>query len=192
MKILIACEFSGRIRSAFRKKGHEAWSCDIIPSDDNSHYHIMDDVLKHLDCGWELMIAHPPCTYLSNCANGVLFPKGVLNQERYKLGLKAKEFFLTLLNANIPKICIENPVQARIFDMPKYTQIIQPYYFGEPFQKKTLLWLKNLPNLKPTNIVDNPIPTSKADWFNKYGKDRAKKRSITFQGIADAIADQWS
>ena len=191
MRVLIACEFSGVVREAFRKRGHDAWSCDIIESDDNSPYHIQDDVLKHLNDGWDLMIAHPPCTYLSNVAAGWLFPKGILNQVRYKLGLEAKEFFLKLLNANIEKICVENPVQSKIFEIEKYTQITQPFYFGDPFKKATCLWLKNLPLLKPTNIIENPESTTTARWYNNCGKNRAKIRSKTFKGIADAMAAQW-
>ncbi|KKK88121.1 hypothetical protein LCGC14_2746350, partial [marine sediment metagenome] len=122
MKVLIACEFSGIIREEFRKLGHNASSCDILPTE-ISGQHIQDDVLNHLDEDWDLMIAHPPCTFLTRAGTRWLFPKGELNQERYKKGLKAKEFFMTLLNADIPKIVVENPVPHKIFEMPKETQI---------------------------------------------------------------------
>ena len=138
------------------------------------------------------MIAHPPCTYLSNAGARYLYPKGKLNKDRYKLGLKAKEFFMQLYNAPINKICVENPISSRIFSLPKYTQTIQPYEYGHPVQKKTCLWLKNLPELKPTNIIYKRQSTKiPGNWFNKGGKDRQKNRSKFFVGFAQAMADQW-
>ena len=191
MKVLIACEYSGIVRDAFAAKGHDAWSCDILPTE-NPGNHIQDDVLKYLDKDWDLMIAHPPCTYLSNAGARFLYPKGKLNEERYKLGLKGKEFFMALYNAPINKICVENPISSKIFTLPKHTQTIQPYEYGHPIQKKTCLWLKNLDNLKPIKILKKPQSTKIAgNWFNKGGKDRQKNRSKFFQGIADAMADQW-
>ena len=191
MKVLVACEYSGIVRDAFAAKGHNAWSCDILPTESKGN-HIQDDVLKHLDKGWDLMIAHPPCTYISNAGARFLYPKGKLNQDRYKLGLKAKEFFMALYNAPINKICVENPISSKIFALPKYTQTIQPYEHSHPIQKKTCLWLKNLDNLKPTKILKKPQSTKIAgNWFNKGGKDRQKNRSKFFQGIADAMAAQW-
>ena len=193
MKVLVACEESQRVCTAFREKGHEAYSCDIEPcSGGHPEWHIQDDVLKHLDKGWDLIIAHPPCTYLSNAGARFLYPKGVLNQERLKKGLEAKEFFMKLYNANCPKICVENPVSSKIFDMPPHTQEIQPFEFGHPFKKKTRLWLKGLDPLKPTEIVEVSESTKIAgNWFNKGGKDRQKNRSKTFEGIAKAMAEQW-
>ena len=193
MKVLIACEESQRVCTAFREKGHEAYSCDIEPcSGGHPEWHIQDDVLKHLDKGWDLIIAHPPCTYLSNAGARFLYPKGVLNQERLKKGLEAKEFFMKLYNANCPKICVENPVSSKIFDMPPHTQEIQPFEFGHPFKKKTRLWLKGLEPLKPTEIVEISESTKIAgNWFNKGGKDRQKNRSKTLEGIAKAMAEQW-
>ena len=191
MKILVACEYSGIVRDAFAAKGHDAWSCDILLSESKGN-HIQDDVLKHLQKGWNMMIAHPPCTYLSNAGARYLYPKGKLNKDRYKLGLKAKEFFMALYNAPIKKICVENPISSRIFALPKYTQTIQPYEYGHPVQKKTCLWLKNLPELKPTNIIYERQSTKIAgNWFNKGGKDRQKNRSKFFDGFAQAMADQW-
>ena len=192
MRVLVACEFSGVVRNIFAGIGHDAWSCDVLPTVSKGN-HIQDDVLKHLDKGWDLMIAHPPCTYLSNAGARFLYPKGKLNEDRYKLGLKAKEFFMALHNAPINKICVENPISSKIFALPKHTQTIQPYEYGHPIQKRTCLWLKNLPNLKPTNITDIKQSTKvPGNWFNKGGKDRQKNRSKFFTGIAKAMATQWS
>jgi len=191
MKVLIACEYSGIVRDAFAAKGHNAWSCDILPTESPGNYY-QGDVLEHLDKGWDLMIAHPPCTYLSNAGARFLYPKGKLNEDRYNLGLKAKEFFMALYNAPINKICVENPISSKIFALPKYSQIIQPYEYGHPIQKRTCLWLKNLSQLKPTDIIFKRQSTKiPGNWFNKGGKDRQKNRSKFFQGIANAMADQW-
>jgi hypothetical protein len=192
MKVLIACEYSGVVRDAFTALGHDAMSCDILPTDsDGKHY--QGDVLDILYEGWDLMIAHPPCTYLSNAGARHLYPKGILNQDRLAKGLEAKEFFMKLYNAPISKICIENPIPSKVFGLPAYTQAIQPYEFGHPFKKKTCLWLKGLPNLTPTNIVEDRQSSKVAgNWFNKGGKDRQKNRAKTFQGIADAMASQWN
>jgi hypothetical protein len=190
MRVLVACEFSGVVRDAFRKRGHDSWSCDIL--DSNSKYHIKDDVVKHLDEGWDLLIAHPPCTYISNAGARHLYPNKILNEDRYVLGLEARKLFMVLYNANINKICVENPTPSKIFELPKHSQVIQPYQFGHPYSKRTLLWLRNLPELKPTNVVDVVESTKVAgNWFNKGGKDRQKNRSVTFAGIAEAMAEQW-
>jgi len=193
LKILIACEFSGVLRNEFRKLGHDAFSCDIEPSDDNSPYHYQCDVRNVINAyQWDLMIAHPPCTYLSNAGARHLYPKKFLNQQRYEQGLEAKQFFMKLLTCNIKKICVENPVPSSIFGLPKYHQVIQPYEFGHPYQKKTCLWLKNLPPLMATMYVQKQESTKVVgNWFNAGGKDRQKERARTFQGIADAMAAQW-
>jgi hypothetical protein len=191
MRVLVACEYSGTVRDAFIKLGHDVMSCDIIPTDvPGPHYE--GDVLDVINDGWDLMIAHPPCTYLSNAGARFLYPKGQLNSDRLKLGLEAKQFFMALYNSNIPKICVENPIPSTVYELPLYTQTIQPYEYGHPFKKKTCLWLKGLPKLIPTNIV-NERQSSKVpgNWFNKGGKDRQKNRAKTFQGIADAMASQW-
>ena len=191
MKILIACEYSGTVRDAFAAKGHDVWSCDILPTESPGN-HFQGDVLEHLDKGWDLMIAHPPCTYLSNAGARFLYPKSKLNENRYKLGLKAKEFFMALYNAPINKICVENPISSKIFALPKYSQIIQPYEYGHPIQKRTCLWLKNLSQLQPTNIIFKRQSTKiPGNWFNKGGKDRQKNRSKFFKGFANAMVDQW-
>jgi len=188
----VACEYSGTVRDAFIRAGHYAASCDLLPSDSPLGDHYQCSVLDILCHGWDMMIAHPPCTYLSNAGAVHLYPKGVLNQNRLKQGMEAKEFFMRLLECDIPKICIENPVPSKVFELPKYNQVIQPYEFGHPFQKKTCLWLKNLPPLMSTMIVQNSESTKIAgNWFNKGGKDRQKNRAKTFDGIAEAMATQW-
>ena len=191
MKILVACEFSGVVREAFAVRGHDAWSCDLEPTDiPGQHY--QGDVLEFINEGWDMMIAHPPCTYLSNAGARFLYPKKQLNQDRLKLGMEAKEFFMKLYNANIERIVVENPIPSKIYGLPQYTQTIQPYEYGHPFQKKTCLWLKNVPELQPTNIVSNRQSTKvPGNWFNKGGKDRQKNRAKTFEGIAKAMAEQW-
>jgi len=191
MRVLIACEYSGRVRDAFAKLGHDAWSCDLLPTETPGNHH-QGSVLDIIGGGWDLMIAHPPCTYLSNAGARYLYPKSILNQERFKKGLEAKEFFMALYNANIPKIVIENPIPSKVYGLPQYTQTIQPFQYGHPFQKRTCLWIKGLPNLIPTNIVEERQSTKiPGNWFNKGGKDRQKERARTFKGIADAMADQW-
>ena len=193
MKILIACEESQTVCKAFREKGHEAYSCDVLPcSGGYPEWHIQGDVLEQLDKGWDMMIAHPPCTYLSNAGAVHLYPKGQLNEDRVKKGIVARDFFMALLNAPISKIVVENPIPSKVFMLPQYTQTIQPYEYGHPFSKKTCLWIKNLPPLIPTNIVEERQSTKVAgNWFNKGGKDRQINRSKTFEGIASAIAEQW-
>lgn len=149
------------------------------------------DGVRHYVGKWDLLIAHPPCTYLSNAGAGSLFPGGVLNEERYAKGLEAKDFFMRFYDADIQKICVENPVPSTIYGLPKYTQIVQPYEHGNPFSKKTCLWLKGLPKLQPTNVCEAWESTSTARWYNAGGKDRQKNRSKTFPGIARAMAEQW-
>ena len=191
MKVLVACEYSGVVRDAFIKRGHDAMSCDILPTDaPGPHY--QGDVMDILNDGWDLMIAHPPCTYLSNAGARHLYPKGILNQERLQKGMVAKEFFMALINAPIPKICVENPIPSTVYQLPPYAQYIEPYEFGHPFKKRTCLWLKNLPPLMATMLVSKMESTKvPGNWFNKGGKDRQKNRAKTFQGIADAMAQQW-
>jgi len=194
MKILVACECSATVRDAFRKLGHDAWSCDILPCDGDPKYHLQQDVTELLKEHWDMIIAHPPCTYLSNAGARFLYPKGILNINRLKKGLEAKEFFMKLYNADCKMIAVENPIPSSVYGLPKYTQTIEPYQFGHPFKKKTCLWLKGLPNLMPTNIIAaDEIQSTKiaGNWFNKGGKDRQKNRAKTFQGIADAMANQW-
>lgn len=144
--------------------------------------------------GWDLIIAHPPCTYLSNAGARFLWAEHKLNEERYEKGLKAKEFFMQFYNANCKRIAIENPTPSKIYELPKYTQTIQPYEYGHPYSKRTNLWLQNLPNLVSTNIIPKEqIQSTKiaGNWFNRGGKDRQKNRAKTFPGIAKAMAEQW-
>ena len=194
MRVLVACEYSGRVRDAFLKRGHYALSCDLLPCESGqSGDHYQGDVTDILDHGWDLMIAHPPCTYLSNAGARHLYPKGILNNERLTKGLAAKEFFMLLYNADIPRIAIENPTPSKIFGLPKHSQTIQPYEFGHPVQKRTCLWLKGLPALIPTQLVEEKQSTKvPGNWFNKGGKERQKERARTFEGIANAMAEQWS
>ena len=210
MKILIACEESQAVCKEMRRLGHECYSCDIIEcSGGHPEWHIMQDVLPLLngnctfktmdgvehtiDSKWDMIIAHPPCTYLSNAGARFLYPKGVLNEERLRKGIMAKDFFMAFYYANCEKVAIENPVPSSVYMMPKYSQSIQPYQFGHPFKKKTCLWLKGLPSLTPTSIVETPQSTKIAgNWFNKGGNDRQRNRAKTFPGIAKAMADQWA
>lgn len=185
MKVLIACEFSGIVRGAFARQGHDAWSCDLLPTEMKGN-HIRGDVLQVLDNGWDLMIAHPDCTFLAN--SGVRWL--VDNPDRYNKMVDACMFFDALLHAPVRAIAIENPIHhkyAKSF-LRKYDQIIQPWQFGHPETKATCLWLKGLPLLKPTNIVEGRKPRV---HYESPGKDRWKRRSRTYQGIADAMAEQW-
>lgn len=199
MRVLVACEYSGKVREAFRARGHDAWSCDLLPSDDDSPFHIQGDVLPLLGQGWDLMIAHPPCTYLSRAGARWLHKGGEIDQERLAKGMSGKEFLLALLNAPIPKIAVENPTPLKIFGLPEPTQAIQPYQFGHPFSKRTLLWLKNLPPLEPTNVLSEyrpflPSNTGGAKRGQKATRGVAKdwkEASTTFSGVAAAMAEQW-
>jgi len=180
MKILIACEFSGIIREAFKNKGHDAWSCDLLPTDIKG-CHIQKDVLQILDYEWDMMIAHPPCTHLA--VSGARWFKLKLQEQK-----EAIQFVKKLIFCDIEKICIENPISIISTKIRKPDQIIQPWQFGHGETKATCLWLKNLPKLKPTNIVSG---REQKIWKMSPSKDRSKLRSITYQGIADAMASQW-
>ena len=198
MKVLVACEFSGRVREAFSKLGHDAWSCDILPTEiPGQHYH--GDVLDILKWDWDLMVAHPPRTFISNAGvrhlhsipskNGVVTK--IHGEERWQAMMEACEFFKKLLNAPIEKIAVENPIPHHyaIEEIGrKYDQLIQPWQFGHGETKATCLWLKNLPKLVPTNIVEGREPKN---YFIPPSPDRPKERSRTYQGIADAMAQQW-
>jgi hypothetical protein len=192
MRVLVACEFSGVVRDAFAMRGHDTWSCDLLPSETSGNHH-QGNVLDILDKGWDLMIAHPPCTYLS--ASGLHWNKRIPG--RLDETMHALHFVELLLNAPIPRIALENPIGAISTAIRKPDQIIQPWQFGHPESKATCLWLKGLPLLEPTDVL--PLPTS-GRWSNqtptgqnKLGPsaDRWKKRSVTYQGIADAMAEQW-
>ncbi len=188
MKILIACEFSGILRESFRKKGYNAFSCDLLPSEIPSPYHIQDNVLNILNEGWMMMIAFPPCTYLCNSGVRWLYER----PERWKKMEEAVDFFLKLLNAPIYHICIENPIPHKFAmqKIGKYTQIIQPYQFGEPYSKATCLWLKNLPLLSPTQLLPKSMVIQKVHR-EPPSADRWKNRSRTYKKIAEAMVEQW-
>lgn len=194
MKILVACEESQAVTKELRRLGHEAYSCDIEPcSGGHPEWHLQVDALQLLKMRWEMILAFPPCTYLSNAGAKHLFRGKQLNQERYQKGLAAKEFFMSFLNADCPRIAVENPVSSRIYQIPPHTQEIQPWQFGHPVQKKTRLWLKGLPPLMPTEIVQPHCGCHEAGtWFTKGGKDRQKNRAKTFPGLARAMAEQWA
>lgn len=217
MKVLVACEESQAVCKAFREKGHEAYSCDIIEcSGGHPEWHIMQDVIPLLNgrcefqtadgtthriqARWDMIIAHPPCTKTSNAGARHLWKGKNLNLQRFYEGLCGKALFLTIWNADCDKVIIENPTPSKIFDYPKPTQAIQPFEYGHPFTKKTLLWERGVPTLKPTNVV-----TAEKSWCpsgsysgkhedkhrGMFTTDRAKNRSKTFPGIAKAMADQW-
>lgn len=182
MRVLIACEFSGIVRDAFAVRGHDAWSCDLLPSETEGR-HIQDDIIKRLTwTHWDLMIAFPPCTHL--CVSGARWFK---DKQEEQAG--AIEFFRMLAGAPIDKICIENPIGIMSTKWRKPDQIIQPWQFGHGETKATCLWLKNLPKLTPTNIVSGRSPRV---HFVSPGPDRWKERSRTLQGIANAMAQQWN
>lgn len=224
MNVLIACEESQEVCKAFRKRGHRAFSADIQEcSGGHPEWHILGDVLPiidgscefktmdghtHTQAGeWDLLIAFPPCTYLTNAGAARLFRNvhdgefQMVSVERLKKGIQGRDFFMRMLNARCQRIAVENPVPSAIYCMPDYTQIIQPWMFGHPYQKKTCLWLKNLPELKPTEIVEAQISwvsggSKKADGTPRENKGEtfrdAYTKSKTFTGIAEAMADQWT
>jgi len=182
MKVLVACEFSGVVREAFRAIGHDAWSCDLLPADDKSPFHYQCEVYKPLEeFYWDLMIAHPPCTHLA--VSGARWFKDKVEEQK-----KAIEFFMSLANENIHKIAIENPVSIMSTHYRKPDQIIQPWQFGHGETKKTCLWLKNLPLLKPTKIAEG---REQRIYKMPPSPHRAKLRSVTYKGIAEAMAQQW-
>lgn len=194
MRVLIACEFSGAVREAFRRRGHDAWSCDLLPAEDGSEYHFQLDVEYVMAPNpwdqlgrvanvyrWDMMVCHPPCTHLA--VSGARWFK-----EKQTEQAEALEFVRRLLDAPIPRIALENPVSIISSRIRRPDQIIQPWQFGHGEVKATCLWLKNLPKLVPTNIVEGRTPRV---HFASPGPDRWKERSRTLAGIADAMADQW-
>lgn len=204
MRVLVACEFSGIVRDAFRARGHHAYSCDLLPTEKpGPHFRV--DVLSILNGGWDLMIAHPVCTYLANSGVCWLYKNGQINGERYANMILACEFFNHLLGEslfskaiNIPRIAVENPIQHKHARerIRKQDQVIQPWMFGHAEQKATCLWLKGLPPLQPTNNVRESmlsLPDNKRQRLHYLppSASRQKERSKTFQGIADAMAEQW-
>lgn len=202
MKILVACEESQAVTIELRRLGHEAYSCDIQPcSGGHPEWHLQVDALELLKMRWDMIIAFPPCTYLSKAGSSRLRIAGQIQQERMQKAVAAKEFFMAFYNVDCPKVAIENPIPGKIHGLPHYSQIIQPYMFGDPWMKTTCLWLKGLPILMATDIV-----TPAGKWVNAgehgnkacqdswkiKGKRSAKKRAKTFPGIARAMAEQWA
>jgi site-specific DNA-cytosine methylase len=191
MRVLVACEYSGTVRDAFRARGHDAWSCDLLPCDADSAYHHQGDVLDLLHDGWDLMVAHPPCTHLA--VSGARWFKDKVSEQQ-----EALAFVRTLLAAPIPRIALENPVSIISSHIRKPDQIIQPWMFGHEATKTTCLWLKDLPLLVPTDMVGHgerhvtKSGRSLPKWYNlPPSADRWKIRSATFSGIANAMAEQW-
>lgn len=218
MKVLVACEESQAVTTELRRLGHEAYSCDIIDcSGGHPEWHIKwdalalingncsfltcDGELHRVDGKWDMLIAHPPCTYLTNAGARHLWKGHQLNRERYEKGLEAKAFFMAFLNADCDRIAVENPIPSKVFELPKYTQTVQPFEYGHPFTKKTCFWLKGLEPLAPTDIVESVATwCPSGSYSHKHGdkhrgmftKDRARNRSKTFPGIAKAMAEQWA
>ena len=220
MNVLVACEESQRVCIAFREKGHNAFSCDIMEcSGGHPEWHIQGDALPLLngncrfdtmdgkehwiECKWDLIIAHPPCTYLTAASAVRLFNKDhtIKDPERFQKGIRAAAFFEKLLNADCDQIAIENPVPMKCFSLPHYSQIIEPFMFGDPWRKRTCLWLKNLPELIPTNTVEpqglwvgSTCANRDPNIYTKYklaSNRDSRTRAKTFPGIAKAMAEQW-
>ena len=201
MRVLLACEESQRVTKEFRNLGHEAYSCDILPtSGNNPEWHIQGDLINYLQDSWDMIIGFPPCTYMTNGGAVRMYPqKGQIDQDRYNKAMEAKAFFMAIYNAPAKYIAIENPVPMKIIGLPEKNQVIQPYEFGEPYSKKTYLWLKNLPNLVATNILTEYQPfinggggrKDRVNYQNKKFAVNSLERSKTFMGIAKAMATQW-
>ena len=202
MRILVACEESQTVCKAFRERGFEAYSCDI--QDESGGYlewHIKNDaVYEAYNGNYDLIIAHPPCTYMSKAGARWMYPKaGVICQDRLELAMQAKNFFMDMLNAPAKHIAVENPTPLKVIDLPLHTQAIQPYEYGHPYSKRTLLWLKNLPPLNPTKRLSEYKPSlpsntggvSRGQSFSRGKAKDAKEASKTFDGVARAMAEQW-
>tara|TARA_Y100000401_G_scaffold116665_1_gene123021 strand:+ start:3473 stop:4066 length:594 start_codon:yes stop_codon:yes gene_type:complete len=196
MRVLVACEYSGVVRQAFRAKGHDAWSCDLLPADDGSAYHIQGDVLEVINDEWDMMLAFPPCTFL--CSSGLHW--NGRTPGRAEKTERALDFVRALMGADVAKIVIENPVGRISTAIRKPDQYIHPHQFGHDASKKTGLWLKGLPLLEPTNDIAPRMVNGKPRWGNQTdsgqnklppSKDRWKIRSQTYEGVANAMAAQW-
>ena len=202
MRILIACEESQAVCIEMRRLGHEAYSCDIQEcSGGHPEWHIKGDALELLKMKWDMIIAHPPCTYMTNAGAVRMRVGGEIQQARFEKAMEAKAFFMRFYEADCPRIAIENPTPMKLIGLPQYNQAIQPYEFGHPYSKRTCLWLKGLPPLMPTDIVLNHVPYVNGGCKNAHGnyrrfqgrKERDQKtRSKTFPGIARAMAEQWA
>ena len=201
MRILVACEESQVVTKEFRKLGHEAYSCDVQEcSGGHPEWHLQQDVTELLKQHWDMIIAFPPCTYMTNAGAVRMRVKGDIVPERYAKAMEAKEFFMLFYNADCKKIAIENPTPMKLIGLPPYSQAVQPYQFGHPYSKRTCLWLKGLPPLMPTEIVAETTPYINGGCKDANGNYRRfqgrnerdqKTRSKTFEGIAKAMANQW-
>ena len=203
MKVLIACEESQEVCKAFRARGFDAFSNDIIDcSGGHPEWHLKMDALEAIELEkWDLIIAHPPCTYLSAAGAARLYGGGSINTDRFQKGMEAKTFFMSLYNADCRHMALENPTPLKIFGLPRYDQAIQPFQFGEPYRKRTCLWLRGLPQLEPTNIILDGIRSwvdgggsnreNRGLKRNQRERERERERSKTFPGIARAMAEQW-
>lgn len=199
MKRLInGCSKSVTLAQEFEEQGWDVWTCDLLPSE-GWHKHIQDDIMNHLDDGWDMGIFHPDCTYLSRAGARWLYQGGSINEERLRLGYLARDFFLKLWKCRIPKLCIENPTPLKIFELPPPTCIINPFQFGEPYSKRTLLWLKNLPPLLSTLIMSDykPLLPSNTGYGKRKGQCYQFKyiskedSSRNFPLVSKAMAEQW-
>lgn len=194
MRVLVACECSQEVMSAFRLLGDDSFSCDLQAARGSfPEYHLQCDVKDVLKYDWDLIIAHPPCTYLSNAGACRLYSGGVLNQDRYQHGLASRDFFMMFYNHSCKHICIENPIPSKIYELPKPDQVIEPYMFGHGYSKKTYLWLKGLPFLMLTDWVYPFKPYVDSSTQKGYSRAGGSSyvRSKTFSGIANAMAIQW-
>lgn len=201
MRVLVACEESQAVCNAFRARGHEAYSCDIQDcSGGHPEYHIKADAAELIKIRWDLLIAHPPCTYMTIAGAVRMRVGGVLQEERFQKAMEAKAFFMMFYEADCPRIAIENPTPMKMIGLPPYDQVIQPYEFGHPYSKRTCLWLKGLPPLMATELVATHEPWVNGGCKDAHGNYRRfqgrkerdpKTRSKTFRGIAEAMADQW-
>ena len=202
MRVLLACEESQTVTREFRALGHQAYSCDILPtSGNNPEWHIQGDVMDYINDGWDMIIGFPPCTYMTNGGAVRMYPKKrQIDPDRFEKAMQAKEFFMAIYNAPVKHIAIENPLPMKVVGLPARSQMIHPYQFGDPYSKKTCLWLKNLPQLVPTNVLTEYQPfinggggrLNKANYKNKKFAGGSIARSKTFTGIAKAMAQQWT
>jgi hypothetical protein len=202
MRILLACEESQAVTKELRALGHEAYSCDIEPcSGGYPEWHLQQDAAELLKQEWDMIIAFPPCTYMTNGGAVRMYPqKGVIDPKRLAKAMKAKEFFMMFYNADCPRIAIENPMPMNVIGLPKKSQVIQPYQFGDPYSKRTYLWLKGLPNLTPTDVLTDYQPfinggggrLNRDNYKGKKFAGGSNERSKTFLGIARAMATQWT
>lgn len=202
MRILVACEESQAVTKELRRLGHEAYSCDIEPcSGGHPEWHLQQDVIPLLKEKWDMIIAFPPCTYMTKAGAVRMRVKGQISKERYEKAMLAKEFFMKIYNADCPKIAIENPTPMKMIGLPPCSQVVQPYDFGHPYSKRTCLWLRGLPPLFATQIMQDYTPyinggckDAKGNYRKFHGRKERdpKMRSKTFPGIAKAMAEQWA